>query len=72
MVAFHVAAALVTAYQFLRTRDRRLLPLAALFALLAFGHFRGEWDSWGRAAHFAGGIAGLALLALLMPRPPAR
>jgi hypothetical protein len=70
MVAFFVAAAVVTTIQYLRLRERRLLPLLALFALLASAHFLGEWDPWGRRLHFAAGTAGLVLLWMLSPRHP--
>ena len=68
LVAFFVASTVVTLLQFLRLRDRRLLPLLALFALLALAHFRGEWDAWGRASHVGAGIAGLVALLMLSPR----
>jgi hypothetical protein len=71
LVAFFIASTVVTLLQFLRLRDRRLLPLLALFAFLALAHFRGEWDGWGRAFHFGAGIAGLAVLVTLSPRPVA-
>jgi hypothetical protein len=48
-----------------------LLPLMALFALLAAGSFRGIHDGWGRAFDYAAGVAGLALLVMLSPRHPA-
>lgn len=65
MIGFYVAAVVVTLLQFLRLHDRRLLPLLGLFAFLALAHFRGEWDVWGRRFHFAAGLCGLVLLALL-------
>ena len=68
MIAFYVAATLVTLAQYVRVRERRLLALMVLFSLLALAHFRGEWDPWGRAFHFAAGCAGLVLLVLLSPR----
>lgn len=68
LVALFVAATVVTLLQFLRLRDRRFLPLLALFALLALGHFRGEGDGWGRVFHFGAGIAGLAVLVMISPR----
>ena len=71
LVAFFVASAVVGALQWWRLRDRRLLPLVALFLLLAAGHFRGEWDPWGRFFHFAAGGAGLLTLVVLSPRPAA-
>ena len=67
MIAFFVAATVVTLVQFVRVRERRLLALMSLFALLALGHSRGEWDPWGRAFHLAAGGAGLVLLVLLSP-----
>lgn len=73
MVAFHVAATVVTLIQYLRVRERRLLPLLALFAFLAMALSRGQWDAWGRAFHLAAGLAGLVLLVVLSPRhTPAR
>jgi hypothetical protein len=68
MVAFLVAAMVVTLLQFLRLRDRRLLPLLGLFSCLALGHFRGEWDPWGRAFHFAAATMGLVEVLVLSPR----
>jgi hypothetical protein len=68
MVAFYVAAVVVTLMQYLRLRDRRLLPLLALFVFLALAHHLGEWDAWGRRFHFAAGCSGLALLLALAPR----
>jgi hypothetical protein len=68
MIAFFVSATLVTLAQLLRTREKRLLPLLALFAFLALAHFRGEWDPWGRAFHLAAGVMGLVLLVALSPR----
>jgi hypothetical protein len=71
VVAFFVASAVVTLLQFFRLRDRKLLPLVALFALLAAGAFRGIGDGWGKAFHLAAGAAGLALVVMLSPRHPA-
>jgi hypothetical protein len=68
LVGFFVAATVVTLLQYLRLRDRRLLPLLALFALLALAHFRGEGDTWGRLFHFGAGFAGLATLVMISPR----
>jgi hypothetical protein len=68
LVAFHLAAALVTVYQLVRGRDRRLLPLALLFAFLALGFHLGEWDRFGRLFLYGAGICGLALLLALTPR----
>lgn len=68
LVAFHLAAALVTLYQLGRSRDRRLVPLALLFALLAAGFHLGEWDRWGRIFLYGAGLCGLVLLLSLTPR----
>ncbi|HEY7512035.1 MAG TPA: hypothetical protein VIG50_17375 [Vicinamibacteria bacterium] len=72
LVAFFVAATVVTLLQLLRLRDRRALPLLAMFALLALGHFRGAGDGWGRLFHFGAGAAGLAALVAVSPRHVAR
>ena len=70
LVAFYVAATVVTLLQFVRVKQRRLLPLLALFALLAGAHQRGEWDAWGQGFHYLAGVAGLVLLVVLLPRSP--
>jgi hypothetical protein len=61
LVAFHLAGLAVSAVQFLRSRDPRLLPLVGLFAALAAAHTRSEWDPAGRALHYAAGACALAL-----------
>jgi hypothetical protein len=68
LVAFHLAAALVTVYQLVRGRDRRLLPLALLFVFLALGFHLGEWNRFGRLFLYGAGICGLGLLLALTPR----
>lgn len=65
-VAFFVAATVVAILQFLRVREKRLLPLAALFALTALGH--GLDEDGAPLFHMAGGAAGLALVVMLAPR----
>jgi hypothetical protein len=68
-VAFFVAATVVTLLQFIRVRERRLLPLMGLFALAALGH--GLDDSgWAAPFHMLAGAAGLALVVMLTPRQP--
>lgn len=71
MVAFFVAATVVTLMQYVRVGERRLLPLLALFACLALAHSREDWSA-ARRFHLAAGVAGLALLVMLSPRqtPP--
>lgn len=70
VVGFHVAAAVVTLLQFARTRERRLLPLLAMFALLAAAHDQGDWFV-ARRLHFAAGACGLVLMGMLGWRRPA-
>jgi hypothetical protein len=81
MVGFFVAATVITLVQYVRLRhdagrrsglERRLLPLLALFVLLALAHSRGAGDPWGPRFHLAAGTAGLAQLILLTPRPARR
>ena len=72
MVGFFVAATVVTLAQYLRHHEGRILPLLALFVLLAVAHSRDTADPWGRRFHLAAGTAGLALLATLSPRPQRR
>lgn len=69
-VAFFIAATVVTLLQFLRVRERRLLPLLFLFALTAAGHGATS-AGWARALHLAAGTVGLALVLMLTPRHPA-
>jgi hypothetical protein len=67
LVGFYVAASVVTLIQFLRVRDLRIVPLLFLFALLAVAHAQADWYA-ARPWHFAAGLSGLALLAVLSPR----
>ena len=64
VVGFHVAAAVVTLVQYVRVRDRRLLPLMALFALLAAAHDQADWFV-ARRLHLAAGACGLLLVGLI-------
>lgn len=70
MVAFHVAATVVALLQYLRLRDRRLLPLVGVFALSAAAHAQVDWFE-ARRLHFAAGFCGLLLLGMLCWRRPA-
>jgi len=65
MVGLFVAACLVALMQFLRTRDRRVLPLAVLFLCLAQARARDWRDPWRDRFHYGAGGAGLLLLFLL-------
>ena len=70
VVGFYVAAAVITLLQYVRVRDRRLLPLMAMFALLAAAHDQVDWFV-ARRLHFAAGACGLLLLGMLGWRRPA-
>ena len=68
LVSFYVAGAVVVLWHAVRVRERRLVPLLALFALAAAGHQRGTSDALGLLCHYAAGASGLVLLAMLLPR----
>ena len=72
-VAFFIAATVVTVLQFIRVRERRLLPLMALFVVAAAGHAADD-PAWSKWLHMLSGTAGLALVVMLAPRqtPPRR
>ena len=70
MTSFFVASTVVTLVQYLRVREARLLPLLAMFAMLALAHSRDDWRA-SRAFHLVAGAAGLVLLVMLSPRHPA-
>ena len=67
VTGFFFAAAVVTLLQFLRVKDRRLLPLVALFTLRAATRFLGETSAMGVVADLLAGCAGLVLLYWLSP-----
>lgn len=70
VVAFYVAATVVGLFQFLRLRDRRLLPLLGVFALSAAAHAQTDWFV-ARRLHLAVGACGLLLLGVISWRRPA-
>lgn len=69
--AFYVAATVVALLQFMRLREKRLLPLVLGLALLAMAHHQGDWFA-ARPWHLAAGVALLLALATLSPRSPSR
>ncbi len=71
MVGAYIAATVVTLLQYLRLRERRLLPLAALFAFQAEALNREWWDVWWHVSQGAACVAGLLLLVVLTLRHPA-
>jgi hypothetical protein len=62
VAAFYVASAVVTLIQFVRVRERRLVPLMLLFAFQGAGYSLGGWTGWGRLWHLAAGLCGLFLM----------
>jgi hypothetical protein len=68
MIGLYVTAAIVTLFQYLRHRDRRLLPLVVLFAFQAQALSRAWPDVWKDVFQGAACLAGLALVLMLTPR----
>ena len=68
LVAFHLAGAVLTLFQLVRTRERLLLPLVLFFVCEAMGHHLGEWDGVGRWFLYGSGACGLWLLLWISPR----
>ncbi len=71
MTGAYMAATVVTLLQYLRLRDRRLLPLAALFAFQVQALSREWWDVWKGVYQGAACAAGLLLLLAMTLRHPA-
>jgi hypothetical protein len=67
----YMAATLITLLQYLRLRERRLLPLAALFAFQVQALSREWWDAWRHVYQGAACLSGLLLLLALTLRHPA-
>jgi hypothetical protein len=68
----YVGVLLVALLRFVRTRERRLVPVLALFALLAIAQTREPYSRWTGLCHLAAGFSGLALVFSLAPHPPGR
>jgi len=71
MTGAYVAAMVVTLVQYLRTRDRRVLVLLALFGFQALSLTRDWWDYKREVFQTASCEAGLLLLLMLTLRHPA-
>jgi hypothetical protein len=65
MPGLFVAAAVVALVQFWRLRDRRLAPIAVMFAMLAGAESREDWEPWHRRYQLGALAAGLTVVALL-------
>jgi len=74
VIGAFVAAALVALGQYVRSRDRRLLPLTAMLAFQAFALSRPGDDVWGDVFQLAVCLAGLLLVLVLSmsPAPPSK
>jgi len=71
MIGAYVASMVVTLVQYVRLRDRRLLPLLALFAFQALALTRDWWDYKKEVFQTASCASGLVLLLVLTLRRPA-
>jgi hypothetical protein len=69
VVGSFIAATVVTLFQFLRVRDKRLLLLAAMFAFQAQALGREWYDVWRDVFQAGVCVAGLALVLMLSRRP---
>jgi len=64
----YVGVVVVAGLQYLRGRERGLLLVVALFALLAAGRIRDLSEGWVRTWDMAAAAAGLLLVFSLAPR----
>lgn len=65
MIGVLVASTVVTLMHWWRVRDRRLLPLMGLFAMMAAAHSLEWWHHWRDRLELLGVACGLALLPML-------
>lgn len=70
MIGAYIASMVVTLIQYVRLRDRRLLPLLALFAFQTLALTREWWDYKKEVFQTASCAAGLVLLLVLTLRRP--
>jgi hypothetical protein len=71
MIGAYVASMVVTLVQYVRLRDRKLLPLLALFAFQAIALSRDWWDYEKELFQTAACASGLVLLLVLTLGRPA-
>jgi hypothetical protein len=72
MGGVYVGVVVVALVRFVQTRQRRLLPVMLLFVLLAVAATREPGSRWTAAWHLAAGLAGIAVVVTVAPRPVAR
>ena len=60
-----VASAVVTVMRWLQVHDRRLLPLAGFFLMMAAAESLEPWHYWRSFLQVLGAACGLALLPML-------
>jgi hypothetical protein len=70
MAGLYVGLTVVALLRFVTSRERRLIPAAILFALLAAIHTEGLEPRWTTAAHWGAALAGLALVLRFPPPRP--
>jgi hypothetical protein len=70
VIGAFIAATVVALVRYVRSREPRLLPLAALLALQAFALTREAGDTWRTMALGGVCLAGLALAFVLPTRRP--
>jgi len=70
VVGLFIAATVVALLQYLRLRDRRLLPLVAMLAFQAQALSREWYDVWRDVFQVGVCAAGLLLVWVLSPRHP--
>jgi hypothetical protein len=70
VIGAFVASTVVALVQYARSRDRRLLPLTAVFLVPAFALSRGWWEGWSSALLGTVCLIGLVLAVVLPRRQP--
>lgn len=72
MPGVYVGAAVATLIRFIQSRERKLLPVLALFVLVAIALTRTPGSRSASLWHIAAGLSGLAVVFAVAPRPPSR
>jgi len=69
VIGAFIAATVVALVQYVRSRERMLLPLMAMLALQAFALSRESGDVWKDISQGAVCLAGLVLIFVIPARP---